>query len=526
MNCWFHLCFVFSICPAMTHETGTSTTRTVPGNTSAKIKKCSTKDAEIFMGEVNTRLTNRKSQSSQDWKDIGELEKVLESTNVTSTTSISSGHLVALLHQAKSPTRLTIYANNSEVYFETVPNTKVLVHLPKDLGAGPNNTIVFCMITWPETNGTVLGAQGLLYENILVGLSVSGKNVSGLQERVNITMNVTTPINETHEPRCVFLNFSTQNYGSEGCQTLWERNQTYITCSCDHLTYFGVLMVNSSPSPSDQKILSYITLIGCSLSLFGLSITVLLFITHKKFRADVSMKVHISLVFALILLNVHFLPSEMVAALSSNSLCVYMALALHYSLLATFSWMALEGFHLYLLLVRVFNIYIRRYLLKLSVVGWGVPAVIVSLVVIIDRTAYGYTPVDSRNPNGTAICYVTNTTMMMVTTMGMIGLVFIFNVIMLGVTVRRFISLRQGQETNCSRVKQDIFSLLGIATLLGITWGVGFFSITTAGQYVFCILNSLQGFFIFLWFVMSLRKMQKSAAEVSNATQSTTEPKN
>ncbi|XP_055363339.1 adhesion G-protein coupled receptor G2-like isoform X3 [Betta splendens] len=462
----------------------TSTTRTVPGNTSAKIKKCSTKDAEIFMGEVNTRLTNRKSQSSQDWKDIGELEKVLESTNVTSTTSISSGHLVALLHQAKSPTRLTIYANNSEVYFETVPNTKVLVHLPKDLGAGPNNTIVFCMITWPETNG------------------------------------------ETHEPRCVFLNFSTQNYGSEGCQTLWERNQTYITCSCDHLTYFGVLMVNSSPSPSDQKILSYITLIGCSLSLFGLSITVLLFITHKKFRADVSMKVHISLVFALILLNVHFLPSEMVAALSSNSLCVYMALALHYSLLATFSWMALEGFHLYLLLVRVFNIYIRRYLLKLSVVGWGVPAVIVSLVVIIDRTAYGYTPVDSRNPNGTAICYVTNTTMMMVTTMGMIGLVFIFNVIMLGVTVRRFISLRQGQETNCSRVKQDIFSLLGIATLLGITWGVGFFSITTAGQYVFCILNSLQGFFIFLWFVMSLRKMQKSAAEVSNATQSTTEPKN
>lgn len=34
----------------------------------------------------------------------------------------------------------------------------------------------------------------------------------------------------------------------------------------------------------------------------------------------------------------------------------------------------------------------------------------------------------------------------MVTTMGVFGLVFIFNVIMLGVTVRRVISLRQNQE--------------------------------------------------------------------------------
>lgn len=51
--------------------------------------------------------------------------------------------------------------------------------------------------------------------------------------------------------------------------------------------------------------------------------------------------------------------------------CRGLGLFLHWSLLATFTWMALEGFHLYLLLVRVFNIYVRRYLLKLSLVGWG-----------------------------------------------------------------------------------------------------------------------------------------------------------
>ena len=94
-------------------------------------------------------------------------------------------------------------------------------------------------------------------------------------------------------------------------------------------------------------------------------------LSDRKVRADVSMKVHINLAIALILLNLHFLPSHAVAAQASAALCLYMALGLHYSLLATFSWMALEGFHLYLLLVKVFNIYIRRYLLKLSVVGWG-----------------------------------------------------------------------------------------------------------------------------------------------------------
>lgn len=46
------------------------------------------------------------------------------------------------------------------------------------------------------------------------------------------------------------------------------------------------------------------------------------------------------------------------------------------------------------------------------------------------------------------------------------------------------------------RAKQNISTLLGVSTLLGITWGLVFFSfghLSTAGLYLFCILNSLQG---------------------------------
>ncbi|XP_026234268.1 adhesion G-protein coupled receptor G1-like isoform X2 [Anabas testudineus] len=456
-------------------------------------------------------------------KAIESLEDFLDEIEVTDATSMSFGNLVASLYKPIHPFKgLKIHASDSEAMTDkSVTNSKVNVQLPEELDAGPNNTIVFCMITWPHIDE---GAPGVIYENRLVGLSVSGKNISGLHERVNITMNVATAINETQEPRCVFLNFSTLEYSSDGCITQWEHGQTNIICSCTHLTYFGVLMVTPSLSSKDQEILSYITLIGCSLSLIGLIITVLLFITNRHMRADVSMKVHINLAVALILLNVHFLPSQQVAALPSTGLCLYMALALHYSLLATFSWMALEGVHLYILLVRVFNIYIRRYLLKLSVVGWGIPAVIVSLVVIIDRSTYGHVPLDLSKPNDTAICYITNNTVKIVTTEAVFGLVFVFNLIMLGVMVRRVVSLRQNTEfgqNNRDRAKRDIFTLLGVTTLLGITWGLVFVSITTPGLYLFCILNSLQGFFIFLWFVMSLRKAGKSASQTSSETRTT-----
>lgn len=57
-------------------------------------------------------------------------------------------------------------------------------------------------------------------------------------------------------------------------------------------------------------------------------------------------------------------------------------------------------------------------------------------------------------------------------------------------------------QRNCNRAKQDICSLLGITTLLGITWGLIFFSfgqLTTAALYPFSILNSLQGLLNLPW---------------------------
>ncbi|XP_056234273.1 adhesion G-protein coupled receptor G1-like isoform X1 [Seriola aureovittata] len=487
-------------------------------------KRPTVSDAKSCMEEVNSILSSGNGLDSTETIEC--LEQILEETQVNETVCMSFPHLVAVLLKPKCPFEgVEIHASDTEAALDqSVTNSKVNVRLPRELYAGTDNTIVFCMITWLQTNRTIFGAPGVLYENRLVGLSVRSKNISGLQERVTITMALSMDKNETKSPKCVFYDFSRKEYYSEGCLTLWDCGQSHITCSCDHLTYFGVLLVPADISPEDQEILKHISLIGCSLSVFALVITIFLFIVNRKVRADVAMKIHINLAVALILLNIHFMPSKAVADVSSTALCFYVAVSLHYSLLASFSWMALEGFHIYLLLVRVFNIYVKRYLLKLAVVGWGVPAVIVSLVMIIDRDAYGHVSVDSSNPNSTMICYITDDTVKLVTTVGVFALVFTFNVILFGVTVRRVLSSHPTNESDSARVKREISTVMGVVTLLGITWGLIFFSfghLTTPGLYIFCILSSLQGFFIFLWFVMSLKKNRDSATKTSKETHTT-----
>ncbi|XP_035992178.1 adhesion G-protein coupled receptor G6-like [Fundulus heteroclitus] len=417
-----------------------------------------------------------------------------------------------------------ISATDNEVMTGNVPNSAVSVHLPSELDAGPNNTIVFSMMQLPKK--IALERSDELSDRRIIGLSVRGKRFSGLQEPVSLTINITTGRNEVLTPLCVFLNIKEKRFSTDGCETQ-RQSQSHVTCSCNHLTYFGVLMVSADLSAKDQEVLSYITYIGCGISLTALIIAVLLFITDRKLRGDDSKKIHISLALSLILLNIHFLPSQAVAAMSSTELCLYVAVLLHYSLLASFTWMALEGLHLYLLLVKVFNIYVRRYLLKLSVVGWGLPAVIVSVVVISNKNMYGRTPLDSSRPDSTAVCYITNDKVKMGTTLGLFSMVFIFNVFVFGGIAKWLMGgnfSKQMAASKKNKAKREIFTLLALMVLLGLTWGLIFFSfghLTTPGIYLFCVLNSLQGFFIFIYFVLSIKKTKVASFKPSSATHST-----
>lgn len=93
--------------------------------------------------------------------------------------------------------------------------------------------------------------------------------------------------------------------------------------------------------------------------------------TRRK-QSDSVTRIHMNLHASVLLLNITFLLSPVLATPPvPGAACVVLAATLHYALLSCLTWMAIEGFNLYLLLGRVYNVYIRRYVLKLCAVGWG-----------------------------------------------------------------------------------------------------------------------------------------------------------
>lgn len=94
-------------------------------------------------------------------------------------------------------------------------------------------------------------------------------------------------------------------------------------------------------------------------------------VSRRKLRRDYPSKILMNLSASLLLLNVSFLLNGWLSWQRSEALCRAAAALLHYFLLTSFTWMGLESLHMYIALVKVFNTYVRRYILKFCLLGWG-----------------------------------------------------------------------------------------------------------------------------------------------------------
>ncbi|NWJ00446.1 AGRG5 protein, partial [Crypturellus undulatus] len=290
------------------------------------------------------------------------------------------------------------------------------------------------------------------------------------------------------------------SWSSEGCET--RHSQGTVLCRCNHLTYFAVLLIApSNISQAELVSLTYISIVGCSISatasLFAIllycifSITPLLSLSFRRKKSDDTTKIHMNLLGALFLLNSGFLLSEPLS-LATAGLCRAAAAFLHGCLLCTLAWMAAEAFHLYLLLIKVYNTYIQRYLLKLCLFGWGLPALAVTGVLLFKKETYGY--LDIKTADGyknSTMCWLTNQ-VAHYGTLCFAGLILLFNTVVLLAVVRMLRSSRRQK----GMAMKDWATVLGLTCLLGTTWLLAFFSFGVffvPQLYLFTILNSLQG---------------------------------
>uniref|UniRef100_A0A096LZM4 Adhesion G protein-coupled receptor G4b n=1 Tax=Poecilia formosa TaxID=48698 RepID=A0A096LZM4_POEFO len=337
--------------------------------------------------------------------------------------------------------------------------------------------------------------------SFVVSASVNNSQVLNLKERVVVTLKH----EETRRSKCVFWDFqkysSLGGWSSSGCET-WNISPHQTSCLCDHLTHFGVLLdVSRDPlDPEDVRILTVISHLGCGISSIFLGITLLTYLIFEKLRQDYPSKILINLSTALLGLTLLFLINSWLASFSNHPLCITTAAFLHYFLLASCTWMGLEAFHMYFVLVKVFNTYVPAYLLKFCAVGWGIPLVIVGLVLAIDKDAYGSSVPDRVGvalESTEQFCWIQNNIFYYVTVVGFILLIFLGNMGVFIVVLIQIKKMRANKPLAKSRTAlQDLRAVASLTVLLGLTWSLGFFSfgpVRVVMMYLFAICNSFQG---------------------------------
>ncbi|KAM9551831.1 adhesion G-protein coupled receptor G6-like isoform 4-T4 [Salvelinus alpinus] len=365
--------------------------------------------------------------------------------------------------------------------------------------------------------------DGLSLNSYVVASSVGNYSISNLQDPVEIEI-VHLNYQPKPKPTCMFWDFTMKNgsggWNSKGCRVSPMSNGNKTICLCDHLTHFGILMdISGSAEHIDEKntkILTFITYIGCGISAIFSAVTLLTYIAFEKLRRDYPSKILMNLSTSLLFLNMLFLLDGWLASFEMEGLCVAVAVFLHFFLLTSFTWMGLESIHMYIALVKVFNTYIRRYILKFCIVGWGLPAAIVATVVAIDKNSYGKMEYGKgeTGQGSSEFCWIRSQVVFYVTCVGYFSVIFLLNVAMF-IVVMIQICGRNGKRSNRTlreEVLRNLRSVISLTFLLGMTWGFAFFAwgpVNLAFMYLFSIFNSLQGLFIFIFHCALKENVQK-----------------
>uniref|UniRef100_A0A673CF83 Cadherin EGF LAG seven-pass G-type receptor 1a n=1 Tax=Sphaeramia orbicularis TaxID=375764 RepID=A0A673CF83_9TELE len=299
---------------------------------------------------------------------------------------------------------------------------------------------------------------------------------------------------ERTKPVCVFWNHSlaiggTGGWSSKGCELL-NRNSTHISCQCNHLTSFAVLMDISKREHGDVLPLKIVTYATVSVSLFLLLITFILLCLLHRLRSNLH-AIHRNLVAGLFF-------SELVFLLGINQtdnifVCTVIAILLHYFYMCTFAWMFVEGLHIYRMLTELRNInhgHMRFY----YAIGWGIPAIITGLAVGLDPQGYG-------NPY---FCWLSVHDTLIWSFAGPIFVVVNIVIFILAA------------KASCGRSPALRIAFL-LLLLISATWMLGLMAVNSdvmTFHYLFAGFSCLQGVFIFFCHVIFNKEVRKNLKNV------------
>jgi hypothetical protein len=322
---------------------------------------------------------------------------------------------------------------------------------------------------------------------------------------INVTdlINITYPFRILYEPEveirpnldpiCVFWNEETNEWDDNDSKYNG-MNYGLHECLFYHLSAFTMLL-----KIDDDATLDIISKVGCCLSLICLFFVLLTFLIFRKWRSYLDSKIVASLSLSLFLMYLVFVTGF--TQTSSKPVCIGIAATLHYLILSSFCWMFVEAFHNYLKFVKVIGTYIPRFMWKASAAAWGFPLVPVISVLCYDYELYTYDRYCWVHKE--AFSYAVLSPLCLIC--GGNTIIFLLIIISITCARQRFKNNQQQYSLLISKLRTS----LCIFVLLGLSWVFGFVRIViteTVFSYLFCITSTLQGFLIFVFFVVQERK--------------------
>jgi len=182
-------------------------------------------------------------------------------------------------------------------------------------------------------------------------------------------------------------------------------------------------------------------------------------------------------------------------------LCTAMAVIQHVTHIAIFSWMLVEGIHLYIKLVKVFSV--RKLYITYVCIGWGFPLIIVGLIAAVRPQTYDMAKTYYRDVTCGSLklsaeiirdrCWLHDGEWLYKGPILAILLVNVFIFLILLRVIFTKISVKY-QANKIQMAKKGMKSIAALLPLLGVTWLLGFLAQSSEVLlYLFIILNSTQG---------------------------------
>ncbi|KAM9095015.1 adhesion G protein-coupled receptor E1 isoform X2 [Sarcophilus harrisii] len=345
----------------------------------------------------------------------------------------------------------------------------------------------------PEANLTS-SPQRLWMNSHIIGGIITGNKKDGFSNPIIYTLENLQPKKRSDISICVSwdINVEGGRWTPKGCVTL-HSTETHTQCSCNHLANMAVIM--ASGEITMDFALFVISHVGMILSLVCLALAIATFLLCRSIQNH-NTTLHLHLCICLFLAKLLFLTG--VAKTENKIVCAVIAGLLHYFFLACFAWMLVEAVMLFLMVrnLKVVNYFSSRNIkvIYLCAFGYGLPALIVVVAAGSRWEGYG---MHNR-------CWLNTDTGFIWSFLGPVCTIIMINSILLAWTLwilRKKLSSVNAEVSTLKDNRLLTFKAFAQLFILGCSWILGIFQIGPIARtmaYLFTIINSLQGTFIFI----------------------------